>query len=131
MPVVPCPGGRYPVSAVLDRTRYIAVLATAAGVILIGGAWLRPRTNGAARADPSDAELAALARTAERRAIDDQATFFADAASRASASMAYVPATGASAIRWHTGLVVTAQRDGTRLPTTLRLETPGGSHEAS
>lgn len=89
--------------------KYIAILALVACLILGGGWLLRPREIAHSPAPlPSEGELAQLTRRADRRSIDNMATYFAVTAGDAESSVVYLPATGTSGIAWDDGTIVTA-----------------------
>jgi len=89
--------------------RYVAILALAACLILIGGWLAQPRDIPESPPPlPSDTELAQLARRAERRSLDSMSNYFAESAGQVGSSVVYIPGARTSGIVWNAGLIVTA-----------------------
>ncbi len=90
---------------------YVTALALAAALILVGGWLARPRDQVHAPAPiPSEADLAQLARRAERRAIDDMNQFFARVAEDAAAAIVAITNPPVSAINWESRQVLAPAR---------------------
>ena len=92
-----------------DR-KYVALLALAAGLILVFGTWARPETR---RDDAppfsSPAELMRLQRMTQRRNVQEMAAFFSEVAANASRHLAWVVDTHSTAVIWDVdGTLVTA-----------------------
>jgi serine protease Do len=88
--------------------RYVALLAFAAGLILLVGWFARPRSIPQSPPPlPSETELAALARRAERRSLEDMSKFFGGIAGDVEPSLAYIRSGGSSGIVWDEHRIVT------------------------
>ena len=92
-----------------DR-KYVALLALAAGLILVFGTWARPDTR---RDDSprlsSPAELMRLQRMTQRRNVQEMAAFFSEVAANASRHLTWVVDNHSTAVIWDIdGMLVTA-----------------------
>ena len=107
------PGSGYPVVVGVSQPqnpKYVAILAFAACLILIGGWLARPRDSPASPAPlPSETELEQLARRAERRSLESSTKYFAGIARDLKSSLAYVRGTGLTAIAWDNAHLVTGR----------------------
>ncbi len=92
-----------------DR-KYIALLAAAAGLILVLGTWARPdRGGGDAASVSSPAELMRLQRMTQRRNVQEMAAFFSETAANASRHLTWVVGHRSTALIWDVnGTLVTA-----------------------
>ena len=92
-----------------DR-KYVALLAVAAGLILVFGTWARP-DNRRDDAPPvsSPAELMGLQRMTQRRNVQEMAVFFSEVAANASRHLTWVVDNRSTAVIWDIdGTLVTA-----------------------
>ena len=106
---------------------YIAVLAVACFLILLIGAFTRPRDQ-QSEASPASvaADILQFERVAQRREVEHIADYFAHVASLVEDSVVLLSATGHSGIVWQGGEVVTSSRLG---PFPGRDRTALGSRE--
>ncbi len=92
-----------------DR-KYVALLAVAAGMILVFGTLARPdNSRDDARPVSSPAELMRLQRMTQRRNVQEMAAFFSEVAANASRHLTWVVGNRSTAIVWdNDGTLVTA-----------------------
>ena len=95
--------------------RYIALLVGAALLILLVGAFLRPRAKEAGTVVPTN-ELATLPDRTQRRALRDLADYVAERASDVGSSVIYLPDLGTSGLVLGQDSVLTAVADSTAGP---------------
>lgn len=91
--------------------RYLAVLAMAAGVILVLGNWLRPDAGAeerTAQALARDSALLQLPRLAQRRSIEDRTEFISQLVANLSPYVYRLEAANESAVLWNAATLVTA-----------------------
>lgn len=104
--------------------RYIALLVGAALLILLVGAFLRPRAKEAVTAVPTH-ELASLPDRTQRRALRDLADYVAQRASDVGSSVIYLPDLGTSGLVLGQDSVLTALAEstttGAKAPTRVRF----------
>jgi S1-C subfamily serine protease len=110
---------------------YVAALALASCLILVGGWLARPREIPQSPTPlPSETELEQLARRAERRSLDSMTNYFAGVARDVDSSIVRFPSARMSGIAWDEGLIVTAPlRDG-RASGTISVATASGAAAA-
>ena len=84
-----------------DR-KYVAVLAAAAGLILVLGVWARPEKRKEEPTQPavSQAEIVRLQRLAHRRSLQDMATYFSEVAALVAPHLVRVAGVNATGICW-------------------------------
>ena len=84
-----------------DR-KYVAVLAAAAGLILVLGVWARPEKRKEEPAQPavSQAEIVRLQRLAHRRSLQDMAAYFSEVAALVAPHLVRLAGADATGICW-------------------------------
>jgi PDZ domain len=95
--------------------RYLAVLALAAGLILLLGNWLRPvreAEEGAAQPLTSDSALLQLPRLTQRRSIEDRVEFVRQLVANLAPYTYRLGAAGQTAVLWNAATLVTARSAG-------------------
>ena len=112
LPQNPCESVSRPLlmsSKAADR-KYVALLAVAAGLILVLGIWARPDSRGDdAPPVSSPAELMGLQRMTQRRNVQEMAVFFSEVAANASRHLTWVAGNRSTALIWDVdGTLVTA-----------------------
>lgn len=121
----------YPVPVDVTKppsSRYVAILAIAACLILIGGWLVRPRDVPENPAPvPTETELQQLARRAERRSLERMTDYFAGTARDVEPSLVYIRSAGATGIAWDAAHIVTAPLKDDQPPGTVTVE--GGAVE--
>jgi len=96
--------------------KYVLILASVAGVVLVVGAALRPKK--APPPQPSASERANLQRTVRREELREMASFFAERAGALARFVVYLPDRNATGVLWgNPGQVVTAAQSDAELPT--------------
>ncbi len=88
--------------------KYVVTLAVAAGLILLGGAILRPRTRSTEQPSPTDSDLARLVRLTERRALDSATALLNQVADDAAPAVVWLDAAGTSGVVWTATTIATA-----------------------
>ena len=111
--------------------RYVAVLAVASGLVLIGG-WLArpPDIAQAPPRVPSETELQELAHRAQRRSLESMTAYFADLATGVRPSFAYIPSARVSGIAWDQTQVVTGPIGVDREAQAVNVRTASGERRA-
>ena len=94
----------------MTNRKYVALLAVAAGLILVLGTWARPDTRGDDSSPVSStAELMRLQRMTQRRNVQEMASFFSEAAANASRHLTWVAENRSTALIWDVnGTLITA-----------------------
>jgi hypothetical protein len=112
-------------------SRYVAILAVTAGLILIFGWLLRPRDIPQSPPSvPSETELQELARRAQRRSLESTRAYFADVAADVYLSLGYIPSTGTSGIVWDDSHVVTGPMPIADRAAAVTVRTASGERSA-
>lgn len=110
------------------RSRYIIVLAVAAGLILGVGSWLRPARNGGAP-ELSDSDLSRLSQLAQRQTADTLTQLFTTVAARVDPAVVRLRDLGTSGVIWSPGVVITSRRlEGPRVDRT-DVTSASGTHQ--
>jgi S1-C subfamily serine protease len=108
-------------------SKYVAVLAVAAGLILAAGWLLRPRDIPQSPPPvPSDSELKELARRTQRRSLESTTAYFAELAASVRPSLGYLPSLGMSAVAWDDSRVITGPIPVADRAVALSLRTASG-----
>jgi len=103
--------------------KYVAILAVASGLILLGGWLIRPEPTANQPAPiPSESELARLARLSQRRSLENTTACFSDVADDVQRALVHVPTVGATGIVWDAGFIITGRLDA-RVPEALMVST--------
>jgi S1-C subfamily serine protease len=112
-------------------SRYVAILAVTAGLILIFGWLLRPRDIPQSPPSvPSETELQELARRAQRGSLESTRAYFADVAADVYLSLGYIPSTGTSGIVWDDSHVVTGPMPIADRAAAVTVRTASGERSA-
>jgi S1-C subfamily serine protease len=114
------------------RSRYTAILAVVASLILAVGWIARPRDIPQSPPPvPSETELQELARRAQRRSLDSMTAYFAGLATDVRVSLAYVRFAGVSGIVWDEARVVTGPFPEGPQPESMTVRTVSGDRAAT
>jgi hypothetical protein len=110
---------------------YIAVLAVAAGSILIVGWLVRPREIAQSPPPvPSETELQELARRAQRRSLESTTAYFAHLATDVRGSVAYIPSLATSGVIWNESHIVAGPIPIAAERRTIAVRTASGERPA-
>jgi len=126
-----------PMPAENTNRRYVALLAIAAGLVLILGIWARPKkgSDESLQTVASPAELVRLEQLTQRRTAQNMAAYFSDVAANAARHIVHLTDAASSGICWDTeGTLISAvsesgfpSRSGVR---TSQQSEPGGEAQA-
>jgi len=106
--------------------KYIAVIAVAAGLVLLVGALLKPESR-APEPVVTQTDLARLQRLGQRRTLDDISRYVSDTAASTAAHIVRLNGAESSGLIWNRGGYIVSGVFKRRFPDSLELITPAGT----